>query len=203
MPQLMTNRAPDPIFETRCGLRRGPAFFRALLMAVCALAVTAGSGRAETTREYQLKAAFLYSFTKFIEWPPQRFADASAPIDIGVIGPLVLRRELERVVHGRKVNGRPVVIKVVTSVGDARGCEMVFVANGEEKQLGDALNTLEDAGVLTVGESATFAAVGGMINFVREADKVRFAINLDAAERAGLKLSAQLLKLATVVRDDD
>jgi predicted transcriptional regulator len=176
---------------------------RVIVLAMSILAVVASVARADSAKEYQIKAAFLYNFTKFVEWPPARFAEEAEAIEIGVLGPVAFRRELEKVVHGRKVNGRNVVVRPIGSPSEAQGCHLVFVASVEEHRLIESLRVLENAGVLTVGESDAFGTRGGMINFVREADKIRFAINQKSAERAGLKLSSQLLKLAVVVRDAD
>lgn len=154
----------------------------------------------DMAKEYRLKAAFLYNFTKFVEWPPDRFETASAPIVIGVFGSEPFAEELEKTVRGRVVNGRSIVVRNYDNLEAARGAHVVFLPAGEEEWLQKGDQMLHAAAVLTVGESERFAALGGMIAFSREADKVRFAINLAASEQARLKLSAQLLKLATSVR---
>jgi hypothetical protein len=154
---------------------------------------------AEVSKEYQVKAAFLYNFTKFVEWPPASFADATSPIVIGVLGQNPFGHELERIVQGRTVNGRAISVIFIHTAGEvpALHLHLLFVPAGEETRLPSA--AWQNAAVVAVGESADFAALGGTIIFTREADKVRFAIKLESAERAGLKISAQLLKLATEV----
>jgi hypothetical protein len=154
---------------------------------------------AQVTKEYQVKAAFLYNFTKFVEWPASRFKDTSSPIVIGLFGQNQFGDELAKIVAGRKANGREIEVREIGSAADATSVQIVFIGAGGEQSLGETLATLDAAGVLTVGESPQFIAAGGMINFVVEADKIRFEINLGASERAGLKISAQLLKLATAV----
>lgn len=156
---------------------------------------------APVSKEYQIKAAFLYNFTKFVEWPPARFADATSPIVLGLLGPTPLEGELEKIVAGRKVNGREIIIRMIKTSDEAKAAHVVFLGNSQETPSGAArLSDDRAAGVLTVGETAGFSERGGMIGFVLEGDKVRFEINLVAAERAGLRLNAQLLKLATLVR---
>lgn len=170
-------------------------FFRALAFA-CGLGVLAAAARAEGAKEYAIKAAYLYNFAKFVEWPANRFADAKSPIVIGIVGRNVFGDELEDAVRGRKVNGRDVVVIEISSEKEMRTAHLLFVAGGDEKSFTPAVGT----GILTVGESPEFAELGGMVTFVPQGDKIRFTINLDAAERAGLKLSAQLLKLASAVQ---
>jgi hypothetical protein len=155
--------------------------------------------RAEISKEYQLKAAFLYNFTKFVEWPPRCFANATSPITIAILGDNPFADELETAVRGRQVNGRSVVVKEIDSIAQAGDAQVLFIAAKNEARLGDALGSLQQTGVLTVGESRQFAAMGGIITFTLQTDKVRFQINQQASEQAGLKINAQLLKLATVV----
>lgn len=173
-------------------------------LAICTtlvlLAATPGLVQAEVTKEYQVKAAFLYNFTKFVEWPPDRFADAQRPITIGIVGRNPFGDELAKITGGRKINGRDIVIRLVTSEAEVLSADLIFVSAGEEEHLRDLTAMLQQAGILTVGESPRFAAAGGMITFVLERDKVRFQINQAASEQAGLKINAQLLKLATTVQ---
>jgi YfiR/HmsC-like len=150
------------------------------------------------SKEYQLKAAFLYNFTKFVEWPAARFADATSPIVVAVVGRNPFGEELENVVKGRAVNGRAITVKIVASPEEASGAHLLFVPAGEETRLPAA--ALQRDAVVAVGESDAFAALGGVITFVQVGGKMRFEINIAAAERGHVKISAQLLKLATVVR---
>jgi hypothetical protein len=157
-------------------------------------------GGAEPTKEYQIKAAFLYNFTKFVEWPAERFADESAPFVIGVFGKSPIGAELQNIVKGRKVNGREIQIKQVDSTGEAAGCQLLYFSPAADGSVAEALGAIKTAGVLTVGDTERFIRAGGTINFVLEGDKVRFEINTAAAETAGLKISAQLQKLAKTIR---
>lgn len=152
---------------------------------------------AAASKEDQIKAAFLYNFTKFVEWPAGRFANARSPIVIGVLASDPVAAELATLVKDRQVNGRAVVVTPVATLEELRSAHVVFVSTEEEAKLGNIAEAMNGAAVLTVGETERFTAQGGMIAFTREADKVRFAINLESSERAGLKISAQLLKLAT------
>jgi hypothetical protein len=173
---------------------------RHILLALgLALGTLAAAGAEPTiSKEYQIKAAFLYNFTKFVEWPPERFASADAPIVIGVIGKHDLKDELATLVRDRKVNGRPITVVQLRSVSEIAGTHVVFITAGEESRL-DPLGGIWPPGVLSVGESPRFAEMGA-VNFTKSGDKVRFEIDVSLAERGGLKISAQLQKLASAVR---
>lgn len=155
---------------------------------------------AEIAKEYQIKAAFLYNFTKFVEWPSRCFAAPDAPFVIGVVGRDPFGDELKKLVRDRTVAGRAIVAVQLTAIEPATTIHLLFVANGEEKKIEPHLATLRSAGVLTVGESERFTALGGIVTFIRREDQVRFKINAASAGGSGLKVSAQLLKLATLVR---
>ena len=139
----------------------------------------------------------MFNFTKFVEWTPDSFSDDNAPIVIGVFANSRYTRELEKAVKYRKVNGRSVVVNEIHSIEQARGFQMLVFDTAPEAQMKETLQALKDAPVLSIGESEAFAESDGILNFVREGDNVRFEINLDAAQRTGLKISAQFLKLAT------
>jgi hypothetical protein len=152
------------------------------------------------SKEYQIKAAFVLNFAKFLEWPENRFASDQQPIAIGIIGPTPLAAELESIVKDRKVHGRSVLVRTASSADDVRNVHLLFVGAGESAVFATVKDTAQNSGVLTVGESPEFEAAGGMITFIIEGDKVRFAINMGSAEQAHLRISAQLQQLATAVR---
>jgi hypothetical protein len=176
--------------------RRGMLFLLLGLLASAGLLVF--GAEPVITKEYQLKAAFLYNFSKFVQWPSSRFEDETSPIVIAVLSPSPFGDELDRLVRDRLVNGRAIDVRLIESTADIPAAHIVFIPAGAEARL----NTghLDEPGVLTVGESADFAARDGIIRFTLIDEKVRFEINQHSAEKAGLKLSGQLLKLATVIR---
>jgi len=171
----------------------------ALLWALPSNAGAADGAVAAPGRECEIKAAFLYNFTKFIDWPAQTFATADAPIVMGVLGDSPCVQALERLVKDRKVNGRTIVVRRIASAAEAKVTQLLFVGSAQEAQFAGLEPALHSLPVLTVGESPAFATLGGAIDFVPQGDKIRFEINIDAAEHAGLKISAQLQKLASVV----
>ncbi|MBC8097759.1 MAG: YfiR family protein [Akkermansiaceae bacterium] len=161
---------------------------------------TALAADASSVKEYQVKAAFVYNFMKFVEWPAKRFDHTNSPLIIAVAGKSPMFDTLALAIKGRRMNGRELLLKQVATPEAARAAHVLFVAAGQDEQLDGWLREMAGSSVLTVGESETFGKRGGMINFLLESDKVRFEINLDSANGEGLQISAQLLKLATTVR---
>lgn len=147
-----------------------------------------------------MKAAFLYNFAKFVEWPAGTFATERAPIVIGVLGDDPLGAALEQAVQGKTVNGRALVVKRLKTL-PLPVCHILFITASERKRASQFIEGLLGQPVLTVGETEQFAQSGGLVNFFIEDNKVRFEINVDNAERSRIKISAKLLSLARVVRD--
>ena len=152
--------------------------------------------------EYQVKAAFLYNFARFVEWPTNAFPDDRAPILLGIVGDDPFGGALEQLVKGKTINGRELVLKRVARQQDLREFHMLFVCSSEVRYLPQILESLKGKCVLTVGETKGFAQTGGVINFTLEENKVHFEINVDTAERSRLKISSKLLALAKVVKDE-
>jgi hypothetical protein len=148
--------------------------------------------------EYRVKAAFLFNFSKFIQWPD---APMDAPFVIGIVGVDPFGEVLDRTVLNKTVNGRRLIVRRYSSVREIQPCQVLFVSASERKRFGPILQSVEGAGTLTVSEIESFAADGGMINFFLDENKVRFEINPEAITRAGLHVNAQLLKLSRVVRE--
>jgi hypothetical protein len=168
------------------------------ILVLCFLADSVTPVPAQAADEYHVKALFLYNFAKFVDWPSNMQAD---PICVGVLGDDPFGELLDQTVAGKTVNGRSFVIKRLKRSEDAKACHIVFVSGSEKKRVRPILDGLKNCGVLTVGEIQGFAADGGVINFEIVDSKVRFEVNIDAAERTGLKLSSKLLSLAKIVRD--
>src|SRR6266446_2247071 len=147
-----------------------------------------------SSREYEIKAAYLYNFIKYVDWPS--YGDT---ITIGVLGGNPFGTALAPL-NGKIVKGRRLLIKELDSLRDAQKCQIIFVSSSEKSRLQEIFENLRSARVLTVGETQGFASGGGIINFVEENNKVRFEINADAARRTGLNISSELLKLAKLVK---
>ncbi len=157
-------------------------------------------------REYQIKAAYLYNFGKYVEWPPGAMAvmhNERPVFVIGIVGENPFGEALTTIAHSRKLKGRPVVIRKIRKGDDCQPCHILFFPVGQQQDLVEAvLKRAKDSPTLVVGESTGFAEKGGMINFYIDDNKVRFEINRDAANRAGLKISAKLLRLGRIVHDE-
>jgi len=157
---------------------------------------SAGFAQEVSPSEYQIKAAFLYNFAKFVEWPTQAFAGPDSPIVIGVLGKNVFGDNLARTIRNKVINDHPFEFKEYRSVKEATNCHILFISASEKEHLPKILKALRGASVLTVSETDQFIEMGGMINFVIEDNRIHFQINDDAARRAGLKISSKLLSLA-------
>jgi hypothetical protein len=166
------------------------------LSLVWLLAVGGGRAQESPPTEYQLKAAFLLNFAKFVEWPPAAFAGATSPMVLGILGENPFGDILERTIRDKTINSRPLVVKEFHSSAEATNCHILFIGASEKARLPELLAGLRRASVLTVGETDRFTETGGMINFVRQGNKIRFQINEVAAKSVGLKISSKLLSLA-------
>lgn len=159
------------------------------------LAVTWSHAQQSQAPEYQLKAAFLFNFAKFVDWPPEVFPDPQSPIVIGIVGENPFKDYLETAIRGKAINNRAVVLKVFTANLEITNCHILFVSSSEKSHLTELFRTLATAPVLTVSEVDGFTGAGGMINFFSDEKKVRFEINNESATRARLKISSKLLAL--------
>jgi hypothetical protein len=164
-----------------------------------ALVLLSTGARGQVTDEYRVKAAFLYNFAKFVEWPPQAFKTPSDPIVIGVLGKDPFGGALVEAVAGKVVGSRAFQVREMADAQQAVRCNILFVSSSERKRLGALFSQIPSTGILTVGESDNFNAEGGIVNFKIEAGTVRLQINVEAARRQQLHLSAKLLSLAQIV----
>ncbi len=150
--------------------------------------------------EYQVKAAYLYNFGRFVKWPPGLAADKGDSFLVCVLGRDPFGSILDSTLAGEALEGKPVVIRRIAKPQDAADCRILFVSSTEENHLKEILAAIDQAGVLTVSDIPGFSRRGGMIQFVVEGDRIRFEINLATAESAKLVLSSELLKVAAAVR---
>jgi len=165
---------------------------------VIAAAAGAGVG-AQGVAEPALKAAFLFNFVRFANWPEDLLAP-TAPIVLCVTD-VEMGSALENLVAGRTIDQHALTVKRVKLDGSARGCTALYAGKLDRRKAKDLLGVLQGTSVLTVGDAEDFATAGGMIGLFVDAGRMRFAINLDAVERSRLRLSAQVLSLAKIVRD--
>ena len=170
----------------------------AMPMMICVLLASASAQDAPVS-EYQVKAAYLYNFAKFVEWPPGSFASASANFQVCILGSDPFGDELRNLTRDKAVNSRQFEVRDVVDPQQGKTCQILFIASSAQKHLRQILNVLLGTSVLTVGENEGFAERGGMINFFLQNGRVKFEVNPKAAEQAGLKVSSKLLSVAKVV----
>jgi hypothetical protein len=152
-----------------------------------------------TSDEYKLKAAYLFNFAKYVEWPADRLPAADSPIVIGVLGADPFGERLDRTVRGRSIGGHPVVVRRGRRIEELTGCHILFVCRSERSRLKPILESLRETPVLTVSEDDRFVHDGGMIWLGRSRDAVEFDVNLDAVRAAGLTIGARMLGSARTV----
>jgi len=150
--------------------------------------------------EYQVKAAFLYNFAKFVQWPSGSFASSTDPIGICIIGQNPFGWTLENMVRGKMVGDRAFAVRQFSDTQQASQCQILFIGSAEWKRTRALLEAVKNPGVLAVGESDDFTELGGVISFRLDGPRVRIKVNLQAAEHAKLRISSKLLSLAEIAK---
>lgn len=149
--------------------------------------------------ERDVKAAFLFNFTQFVEWPDASFAAAQSPFVIGVLGDNPFGPVLDAVVRGETVKGHPLAVQSFKTLATVTACQILFVSTSEASRLKQVFSALQGRPILTVSDLPGFASRGGIIGFTTEQGRVRMQVNLEAARAAGLTMSSGLLQAATIV----
>ncbi|MEM7306289.1 MAG: YfiR family protein [Planctomycetota bacterium] len=163
-----------------------------------------GGGRdTEKVDEYHLKAAFLYNFALFTDWPKESFDDPKAPLVVAVVGKDPFGKHLTKTFDGKKAKGRPTEIRRFKSVDNIGHCHILYVPKDQASKIDTIRKKIGKQSVLIIGEKPGFALQGGAVNFYAKGSKIAFEINPKAAERARVTISSQLLKLARVVKEKD
>lgn len=175
---------------------RSREIISALIVPVLVLVLPARAD--EPSREYEVKAAFIYHFVQFVDWPASAFQSDTSPITIGVLGGNPFGDALEHAIEGKSVNGRSLAIRYFSRVEDVEKCQALFVNSSDPNVLETVQDKLKNQSVLTIGEADQFLSTGGIIRFYNEDNKVRFEINVAAAEHARLQISSKLLRLAKI-----
>jgi hypothetical protein len=156
-----------------------------------------GSARGQEAgpSEYQMKAAFLYNFAKFVEWPPASLP-ANDPLVIGVLGSDPFDGALENTIRNKTIEGHPVTVRRLKSISEVKTCHVLFISSSEKKRWPEISEALAGSCVLTVSENWDhFTEAGGMIYFFMDDRHVCFDINVEAARRASLQISSKLILL--------
>lgn len=194
-------------FQMRLSARsrsQGPGISRSkigswLLTFVLLSGLAEGRVHSQAPDEYQMKAAFLYNFARFVEWPSETLKGENPILVVGIMGSDPFGTAVDESISSKSLNGRQFMIKRLKWGQNLRDCHILVICASERKRLSQILESLKGAGVLTVSELSDFCQQGGGIGLILEEKKVRFLINMDAAEQARLKISSKLLTLAKAV----
>ena len=152
-------------------------------------------------REHQIKAAYLYNFARYIQWPENTFKNKKEPFSIGIVGEDPIKRNLELLAKTRTIDGRPILIKHFPKPIEVKPCQILFLSPSLKPEIQKKiLKKMAGKNVLFVGQVSDFLNMGGVIDFVVKENRVRLLVDLDAAQREKLKFSAKLLRVATVVK---
>jgi len=173
------------------------------------LITTQAYAESTQSKEYQVKAAFLYNFIKFVDWPKEKIVYRNDTIVMGIIGKDPFKKAFESV-RNKKIKGKKLVVERFAAFEKIKDkdvlkkCHVLFICASEKEDLPEIIKALNDSPVLTVGETSGFLESGGIINFLMEEKKIRFEINLSASKKAKLKISSKLLRLAKrVIKEKD
>ena len=187
--------------QATTGMRRFS--IAAILLCLCAVATArAGEAKPSVRTEYDIKAAFLYKFALFVEWPAATFAADDSPFTVGVLGDDPFGSRLEAVVGGKKVRGRPIRFRRFTAIEQVLSapCQLLFVSTSERDRVSRIVSALEASPILTLGDTDGYAEAGVAINLVVLDHGVKFEINPAAVKRAQLRIPSQLMDLALATK---
>jgi hypothetical protein len=151
--------------------------------------------------EYDLKAVYLYSFAQFIKWPEETFRDKQDRIVIGILGQDPFENRIDDIVKAETVQGRPLSVQRFNQVTEVKKCHILFISESFKDEWAGIFKAIQGQSILTVSEVEGFAEKGGIINFVRVDNKIRFEINGKAVKRNNLEISSRLLKLSIIVKE--
>jgi hypothetical protein len=187
----------SPGFRKIAGIRRAVAI-GILIQGIC-FGLSAPTS-AQTVEESRVKAAYLYNFAKFVDWPAEVFHNPNDPAVICVVGDERTSDVLESAVIGKKANGRPVEFRAPHSTAESKSCQVLFIGFSDKERIAQLLNGLQRSSVLTVGQSDQFISLGGMINLAQHHATIELEIDPEASNAVGLKISSRLLVVAKVVK---
>jgi hypothetical protein len=160
----------------------------------------AGVGHAQTASASALKAAFVFNFVRFTDWPAETTGPVSSPLVVCMLEAGNVAEEFRQISRGRTPSGRPIEIRVTRKDDQLRSCHALYVSGLDQKQSDQLIASLNDTSVLTISDDERFAERGGLVNFVLQNNTMGFAVNVAAVQRSRLQLSAKVLALARIVR---
>ena len=164
--------------------------------------IMSSSAQTVGDREYQVKAAFLFNFTQFVEWPSTDLPQNGTTLVIGILGENPFGKYLDEMISGETANGHPLIVHVYKDVEEIKTCHILFINLPQNNKLKEALAALKGRSILTVSDKNNFIHQGGMIRFVTKQNKIQIRINPERAKDAGLVISSKLLSVAEIVSPD-
>jgi len=176
--------------------------FAAVAIAILMGTFSAQLLAADNSTEYRIKAAFLFNFARFVEWPDTKFVSATSPLQICIYGSDPFGEILDETVRGKSVGDHPLVVLRIAKIDELKSCEIVYMADTESARFATVIAALKGSNSLLVNDHPDFINQGGMIRFLIVDRKLRFEINPDAAKREQLKISSKLLQVAKIVADE-
>ncbi|MEJ6979076.1 YfiR family protein [Pedobacter sp. P351] len=168
------------------------------LVCMFVLGATFISAQRSPASEDQLKAAFIYNFTRFVDWPPDYFSTSSSPFIIGILGDESFKSYIDEIVKGEKLGDRAIVVQRYRTVKEIKHCHILFISAYEATRIKGAIPALNRRGILTVSDGAEFAKWGGIVRFFKDDNKLRLQINIDEAKSSQLIISSKLLSLSSI-----
>lgn len=185
-----------------CFTRTLTRFCAVAIMFYCASASWAYTTSMGVNQEYELKAAFVFNFAKFTEWPDLAFVDESTPIELCVVGVTPFSAHLDAF-QGKTIHGRNINIKALAADADVSRCHIAYFGQSSNQVVTSSLGKVRGHSLLSIGEDQNFLSNGGLITLFVDNNKIKFRINVSAIPQAGLKISSKLLRLADVYREGE
>jgi hypothetical protein len=176
---------------------RSKAVWRMFLCMACVVVLAA---QVPIPQEYQVKAALIYNLAKFVEWPAVALPETSTDMALCIVGEDPFGPDLDHTIAGKSVHRKRLTISRLRTVQDVAGCHIVFIGMLARPDLVQTLDAAQDSHALTIGETDQFTNLGGMIFLTMEGNRVQFEVNMEAVERAKLRISSKALKLARAVK---
>jgi len=183
---------------------RLPAQFKktvVMALAFCLFCMQGMNAQTRPSLENQVKAAFLFNFTRFVSWPSSCFRSPDAPFVIGIAGTDPFGNYLDELVQGERVGSHPIRIERYTDVEDISNCQIVYIDASDPPMIKDILSEAWHKSILTVSDADSFTKMGGIVHFFNDDNKVKIGINIAAARRSQLEISTKLLRVAKVSKD--
>lgn len=157
------------------------------------------AAQTQSATEYQLKAAFIYNFTRFVDWPPSPTPRSNtAPFVISVLNEDRLADRILELVKGEQLNGRPIIVRRLDNRSEIANCNILYVSVRDASDMKNQLTTINRRGILTVSDNPNFARWGGLVRFFKEDNKLRMQINIEQARAARFSMSSKLLSISSI-----